>query len=98
MPDKIETIPEIIQLIRKRCGTLLKRNTTGPQWTNAEVEAILSNIASRLEIAWSAAEIDIRQQDAMMLLKTYAASPDEQLTPKALKLKRTLLNLVKENK
>ena len=47
----------------------------------------------RIEAAAKREEIELREDEAKMLLREYAAAPDESLTPCALELKRELLRL-----
>ena len=53
----------------------------------------LKDIADKLDAAWKRAEVELREADAKMLLREYAAAPDDTLTPSALALKRELLAL-----
>lgn len=49
--------------------------------------------ADRIEAAAERERIELREDEAKMLLREYAAAPDESLTPSALELKRELLRL-----
>lgn len=50
-------------------------------------------LLDRIEAAAERERIELREDEAKMLLREYAAAPDESLTPPALKLKRELLRL-----
>lgn len=53
----------------------------------------LRSYADRIEAAAERERIELREDEAKMLLREYAAAPDESLTPSALELKRELLRL-----
>ena len=52
---------------------------------------LIEDYADRIERAVALERIKLREDEARMLLREYAAAPDESLTPSALELKRELL-------
>lgn len=65
---------------------------------SGEAQSFVSEMSRRIKTAWELAQIDLRQEDALMLLETYATAPDEKLTDSAKQLKHRLLEIAKNAK
>lgn len=86
MSDTPETLDAIIQFIRNRAD-----NYRHDGWESVADE--LEDLADHIEAAVKRERVELREDEAKMLLREYAAAPDESLTPSALELKRELLRL-----
>jgi hypothetical protein len=81
-----KTVPAIIEALK--CESRIMSGPWG-KWT--------AELAKNLEEAWELAKIDFDDEHAMFLLKEYARTRDEDLTPKALELKRELQAIGRES-
>ena len=89
--DTNMTISDICAELREKSGdsVYVKSDGTGL------VGVTLAELADRIESAAELERIELREDEAKMLLREYAAAPDESLTPSALELKRELLRLAR---
>lgn len=91
MSDTKETLVDVVADLRERAE--IHGRLKSMMWNASEIEAELTEYADRIEAAVERERVELREDEAKMLLREYAAAPDESLTPSALELKRELLRL-----
>jgi hypothetical protein len=89
MPETPETLAAILAEMRKAVVPMICGR---PKIEAVSIRDVLQ-WADRIEAAAERERIELREDEAKMLLREYAAAPDESLTPSALELKRELLRL-----
>lgn len=96
MYNNNETLADICRELREDARHVGDDIHDDDFWSNDDAALIYSELADRIEAAAKREEIELREDEAKMLLREYAAAPDESLTPSALELKRELLHLAPE--
>ena len=93
MPNETNT-PEPLAAILAEMRGLAESQGRKPR-TNIPTISVRAwnGIINRIEAAAERERIELREDEARMLLREYAAAPDESLTPSALELKHELLRL-----